>query len=91
MFRTIVPRLLAAAALTSLVGSAGAATAYNSQAGAWGHSSNVCRATPYFPAGGCLASALTGDPGDLFGQPPAPYRARRPLTYPTDPLPNPGR
>ena len=91
MFRTIVLRSLAAAALASLVGSAEAATAYNSQAGAWGHDSNVCRATPYFPAGGCLASILTGDPGDLFDRPSAPYRPRRTLTDPAGLLPTPGR
>ncbi len=37
-----------------------AATASNSQAGAWGHNKNSCKPTPYFPRGGCLTSFFTG-------------------------------
>ena len=37
-----------------------AATASNSQAGAWGHNKNSCKPTPYFQQGGCLTSLFTG-------------------------------
>lgn len=63
-----------------------AATAHNSQAGAWGSTSNPCGATPYFRDGGCLTSFVTGkDDGQVFARPgdgSDPYRPRarlRPL------------
>ena len=80
MQRSIVTAVAAAAAFASLVGTAAAATAHNSQAGAYGSTKNSCAPTPYFPAGGCLSSYLSDDDGDLFGQPEAPYRPRRHTT-----------
>lgn len=75
----IVPAAMALAALAS---PGQAATAHNSQAGAYGPTKNVCAATPYFPAGeGCVSSYLSGNedllPGDddVHGR----YRPRKPL------------
>ncbi len=88
MQRSIVMAVVAAAALAGIAGTAEAATAYNSQAGAWGHSKNVCQATPYFPAGGCLSSFFADDGRDLFGEPDAPYRPRARRTAPALPRPD---
>jgi hypothetical protein len=85
MQRSIVTNVLAAAALVSFAGVAEAATAINSQAGAWGPSKNPCRATPYFPAGGCLSSFFEDEERDLYGAPSAPYRPGRRLTAPALP------
>ena len=87
MTRTLVLCILAAA-LTGLAGTAGAATAYNSQRGSLEHNKNFCGATVYFPAGGCLSSYFADDGRDLFGQPPASYRPGPRLTYPEGPLPD---
>ena len=87
MSRTLLPCLLAAA-LTFVAGTAGAATARNSQAGSYGSSTNACAFTPYFQAGGCLSTYLASDGRDLFDQPPAPYRPGHRLTYPNGALPD---
>ena len=91
MPRTTTPCLLAAAALVALAGAAEAATAYNSQRGSLGHDKNVCQATAYFPAGGCLSSFVASGGRDLFDQPLAAYRPGHRLTYPDGTLPYPGR
>ena len=58
-----------------------AATAHNSQAGAYGSTTNDCAATPYFQNGGCISSAIEGsiDDDDDALPPPARYRVRRPV------------
>ncbi len=58
-----------------------AATARNSQAGAYGSSTNNCAPTPYFRSGGCISSAIEGsiDDEDDALPPPARYRMRRPV------------
>ena len=58
-----------------------AATARNSQAGAYGSSTNNCAPTPYFRSGGCISSAIEGsiDDDDDALPPPARYRMRRPV------------
>lgn len=76
-----VPCVLAAA-LACLASTADAATAYNSQRGSLEHDKNICQATAYFPAGGCLSSYFAGEGRDLFDQPPAAYRPGHRLTYP---------
>ena len=57
-----------------------AATAHNSQAGAYGSTTNNCAPTPYFQNGGCISSAIEGaiDDDDAL-PPPARYRIRRPV------------
>lgn len=58
-----------------------AATAHNSQAGAYGSTTNNCAPTPYFQNGGCISSAIEGgiDDDDDALPPPARYRLRRPV------------
>ena len=63
--------------MTSLPAPTIAATAHNSQAGAYGSTTNNCAPTPYFPNGGCVSSAIDGDDDAL--PPPARYRLRRPV------------
>lgn len=71
---------LAAVPLISPSAPSFAATAHNSQAGAWGSTSNTCGSTPYFRDGGCLTSFVTGkDDGQVFASPgdgSEPYRPR---------------
>lgn len=55
---TLVATLSAPLAFAATPSSA--ATASNSQAGAWGHNKNSCKPTPYFQQGGCLSSFFTG-------------------------------
>ena len=66
--------------MTSLPAPTIAATAHNSQAGAYGSSTNNCAPTPYFQSGGCISSAIEGSIDDDDGAlpPPARYRLRRP-------------
>ena len=90
MSKVLLPCLLAAA-LTSVAGTAEAATAHNSQAGSYGSNTNACGATPYFQAGGCLSTYFASDGRDLFDQPPAAYRPGRRLTYPGGASPDQGR
>ena len=58
-----------------------AATAHNSQAGAYGSTSNNCAPTPYFQGGGCVSSAIEGliEDDDSTLPPPARYRLRKPV------------
>ncbi len=74
---------LAAVPLMSSAAPSPAATAHNSQAGAWGSTTNACGPTPYFRDGGCLTSFFTGkDDGEVFARPGGaadPYRERPPL------------
>lgn len=86
MQRSIVTSVLAAAVLVTFAGVAESATAINSQAGAWGPSKNPCRATPYFPAGGCLSSFFADEERDIYGAPSAPYRPGRRLNAPALPV-----
>ena len=67
--------------MTSLPAPTVAATAHNSQAGAYGSTTNNCAPTPYFPNGGCVSSAIEGaiDGDDDALPPPARYRLRRPV------------
>ncbi|RYC31608.1 hypothetical protein D3273_13305 [Lichenibacterium minor] len=90
MSRALVP-LIAAAAFAVVAGPAGAATAFNSQRGALEHNKNICEATAYFPAGGCLSAYIAGDGRDLFDQEPAPYRPGHRLAYPDGFVPPPAR
>ena len=74
-----------AVAALPLLGSASAAlaaTAHNSQAGAWGPNSHTCAPTPYFPAGGCADTALRDIFDDETLPPPGRYDERRPLRRP---------
>lgn len=64
--------------LTSIPAPSIAATAHNSQAGAYGSTSNGCAPTPYFPEGGCVSSAIEGAVDDDTLPPPARYRLRKP-------------
>ena len=66
--------------MTSLPAPTIAATAHNSQAGAYGSTTNNCAPTPYFQNGGCISSAIEGaiDDDDAL-PPPARYRIRRPV------------
>ena len=63
--------------LAGLPGLALAATAHNSQAGAYGSTKNNCAATPYFPAGpGCLSTYIERYQDDGAVPPPRDVRAR---------------
>ncbi len=76
----LTSKMLAAAAVLCL-GTAGAeaATAHNSQAGAFGSTKNACAPTPYFPEGGCITSYVTGrDDGNVLPRYER-YRERPPL------------
>lgn len=79
--------LVAAAGLAAVSGigaaPALAATAHNSQAGAFGPNKHICAPTPYFQQGGCLTSFFTGQ-DDGWVEPRTeryqePDRERRPL------------
>ena len=66
--------------VTGLPAASVAATAHNSQAGAYGSTTNNCAPTPYFPNGDCVSSAIEGSIGDDDAlPPPARYRLRRPV------------
>ena len=67
--------------MASLTAPSVAATAHNSQAGAYGSTTNNCATTPYFQNGGCISSAIEGaiDDDDDALPPPARYRIRRPV------------
>ena len=54
-----------------------AATAHNSQAGAYGSTTNNCAPTPYFSGGDCVSSAIEGSIDNDVLPPPARYRLRR--------------
>ena len=78
------PKVAAAIAVsllsvTALPGQSIAATAHNSQAGAYGSTTNGCAPTPYFASGDCLSSAIEGSIDDDALPPPARYRLRRPV------------
>ncbi len=60
IFKTPATVALLAASLATAATPSLAATASNSQAGAWGHNKNSCKPTPYFQEGGCLTSFFTG-------------------------------
>lgn len=84
MSRLKVLALIVASALPP-AGSATAvaATAHNSQAGAYGSTTNACAPTPGFPEeGDCLSSAIGADVG---GAPPPGHRRER--ARPTKPVP----
>lgn len=89
MPRVILPCLIAAA-LSSLAGAAQAATAHNSQAGAYGPNTHQCEATVYFAAGGCASAAFDNERRYPFDVPPSPDRPGRRLTYPGTPVDAPG-
>ncbi len=80
MSRPKVTAVLAALSLSlmSVPAPSMAATAHNSQAGAFGSTSNGCAPTPYFPEGGCVSSAIEGAIDDDALPPPARYRLRKP-------------
>ena len=65
-----------------------AATAHNSQAGAFGPTSNTCAATPYFDAGGCLSSFVEDPNDDVLPPPDVPYRQRAAPRFRTLPPPS---
>jgi hypothetical protein len=68
-------------ALAALAGSgpALAATAHNSQAGAFGPNKHTCAPTPYFQDGGCLTSFFTGQDDGWVAPRTERYQERRPL------------
>ena len=82
MLKTAVQTLSAVALAAILAGTAQAATAHNSQAGSWGPTTHNCGPTPYFPAGGCVSSAIADETRFPFDEPPAFYRPAHRLTAP---------
>lgn len=88
MLKNTARALLVAALATGLAGATQAATARNSQAGAFGSSSNTCAPTPYFAAGGCLSAAIA-DEQRSSDEAPMPRHTGRRLTAPTGPVPPP--
>ena len=69
--------LVATLSLIALSSPSIAATAHNSQAGAYGSTKNNCAGTPYFQAdSGCLSSALKGIEDDGALPPPGRYYRR---------------
>ena len=89
MLRSIFLVLLGAAALASLTSSANAATAHNSQAGAYGPNTHTCAPTPYFQTGGCFSAAVEDDRRYPFTVPAAPSRPGRQIGGSGGPLPFP--
>lgn len=77
-------RILAVAAAWTAVTGAGlapalAATAHNSQAGAYGPNKHTCAPTPYFQDGGCLTSYFIGQDDGWVEPRTERYQERRPL------------
>lgn len=72
---------LSGAALAASTTAGGAATAHNSQAGAYGPNSHQCAPTPYFEAGGCASAALLDDRRYPFQVPATPPRLDRRSPY----------
>ena len=81
MCNSKISAVIAVALLSSLPSAVIAATAHNSQAGAYGSTTNNCAPTPYFQNGGCISSAIESgiDDEDEALPPPARYRLRRPV------------